>query len=176
MRFVFERGGARSDSRLTRTAGRRSLRTHRGQLVKPSTKGKSVKSIHRSLLVLLCLVLVSLCRAEITHAQPTYHVVQPGDTLWDICEHYYGDSELWPKLWEMNPFVTNPHLLKPGDKVRLLEGYPLERRPPLSQGRRHQRKNDLRNREVHRASRFRVSAMWLRRVIFPQRLWRPSGE
>lgn len=56
-----------------------------------------------------------------------YHIVQKGDTLWDICEKYYGNPWLWPKLWEMNPFVTNPHLLKPGDKINLLEDVPLVR-------------------------------------------------
>jgi LysM domain len=89
-----------------------------------------VKFIQRSLFFLLCVNLASLCNVETTHAEPTYHVVQPGDTLWDICEHYYGDSELWPKLWEMNPFVTNPHLLKPGDRIRLLEGFPLKTAAP----------------------------------------------
>jgi hypothetical protein len=54
-------------------------------------------------------------------AQPKTHTVQKGDTLWDICQTYYGDSNLWPKLWEMNPFVTNPHLLKPGDIITLFE-------------------------------------------------------
>ena len=47
------------------------------------------------------------------------HIVQKGDTLWDICAFYYGDSELWPQLWTLNPFVTNPHLLKKGDIIRL---------------------------------------------------------
>ncbi|MBW1997008.1 MAG: LysM peptidoglycan-binding domain-containing protein, partial [Deltaproteobacteria bacterium] len=67
--------------------------------------------------------------------------VEKGDTLWDICEKYYGDPSLWPKLWEMNPFITNPHLLKPGDVITLLEEVPIKapkkteraekRRPPL---------------------------------------------
>jgi hypothetical protein len=74
--------------------------------------------------------MVSLGHVAHANDQPLYHVVQPGDTLWDICEHYYGDSYLWPKLWEMNPFITNPHLLKPGDKIRLLEGYPLKTAAP----------------------------------------------
>ena len=52
------------------------------------------------------------------------HTVKKGDTLWDICEEYYGDATLWPKLWEMNPFVTNPHLLKPGDLIMLFEQEP----------------------------------------------------
>jgi hypothetical protein len=53
------------------------------------------------------------------------HVVQKGDTLWDVCELYYGDPDLWPKLWQMNPFVTNPHLLEPGDVLTLLEDVPI---------------------------------------------------
>lgn len=60
-------------------------------------------------------------------AQPMTHVVQKGDTLWDLCEAYYGDPDLWPKLWQMNPFVTNPHLLKPGDVITLLEDVPIQR-------------------------------------------------
>lgn len=49
------------------------------------------------------------------------HTVKKGDTLWDICEQYYGDSSLWPKLWEMNSFITNPHLLDPGDVITLFQ-------------------------------------------------------
>jgi len=58
--------------------------------------------------------------------QPT-HVVEKGDTLWSICEKYYGDSDLWPKLWQMNPFITNPHFLNPGDVITLLEEEPPEK-------------------------------------------------
>jgi hypothetical protein len=61
------------------------------------------------------------------------HTVQKGDTLWSICEYYYGNPELWPKLWQMNPFVTNPHLLKPGDTITLLEGEPQRKAPPPKQ-------------------------------------------
>ena len=64
-------------------------------------------------------------------AQPYTHTVQKGDTLWDICEYYYGDEELWPKLWQMNPFITNPHLLKPGDVITLLEDVPMQKKPTV---------------------------------------------
>jgi LysM repeat protein len=53
--------------------------------------------------------------------QPITHVVQKGDTLWSICDNYYGDPSLWPELWEMNKFITNPHWIKPGDVITLLE-------------------------------------------------------
>jgi len=62
-------------------------------------------------------------------AERYVHTVQKGDTLWDICEKYYGDEDLWPKLWEMNPFITNPHLLKPGDVISLLEDHPMKLTP-----------------------------------------------
>jgi hypothetical protein len=65
-------------------------------------------------------------------AQPLTYTIQKGDTLWDICEKVYGDADLWPKLWEMNPFITNPHLLKPGDVITLLEGVPVLKNAPVS--------------------------------------------
>ena len=49
------------------------------------------------------------------------HIVEKDDTLWSICKQYYGDPYLWPELWEMNKFITNPHWLKPGDVIKLLE-------------------------------------------------------
>ncbi len=61
------------------------------------------------------------------------HTVQPGDTLWDLCAHYYGDPWLWPKLWQMNPFITNPHLLRPGDVIKLLDDVPFKRQPHSGQ-------------------------------------------
>ena len=63
-----------------------------------------------------------------------YHIVQKGDTLWDICQKYYGSPWLWPKLWEMNPFITNPNLLEPGDKINLLEDVPLIRPAAKEEG------------------------------------------
>jgi LysM repeat protein len=79
------------------------------------TKGKAIASVF----MILSLILIAI-PTDLT-AQPSTHKVQRGDTLWSICEKYYGDSTLWPKLWEMNPFVTNPHLLKPGDVITLIE-------------------------------------------------------
>jgi LysM repeat protein len=74
--------------------------------------------------MMLCLGIYQAFTDQVL-AQPLQYTVQKGDTLWDICEKVYGDSELWPKLWEMNPFITNPHLLKPGDVITLLENVPV---------------------------------------------------
>jgi len=79
------------------------------------TKGRTIASV----LMILSLILIAVPNDLM--AQPSTHKVQKGDTLWSICEKYYGDTFLWPKLWEMNPFVTNPHLLKPGDLITLIE-------------------------------------------------------
>ena len=59
-------------------------------------------------------------------AQQLTHIVGGGETLWSICEKYYGDASLWPKLWQMNPFITNPHFLNPGDVITLLEEEPIK--------------------------------------------------
>jgi len=59
-------------------------------------------------------------------AQQLTHTVGRGETLWSICEKYYGDASLWPKLWQMNPFITNPHFLNPGDVITLLEEEPIK--------------------------------------------------
>jgi hypothetical protein len=75
--------------------------------------------------ILILLLACSLMHSPQTRAQSMTHVVQKGDTLWGICELYYGDPDLWPKLWQMNPFITNPHLLEPGDVLTLLEDVPI---------------------------------------------------
>lgn len=77
---------------------------------------------NRYLLVLLLLVFGYIfIQTPMIGAQQHTHMVKKGDTLWSICEKYYGDPDLWPKLWQMNPFITNPHVLTPGDLITLFE-------------------------------------------------------
>lgn len=49
----------------------------------------------------------------------TYTVVK-GDTLWDISEHFLNSPWLWPRLWQANSQVENPHLIYPGDVLTLI--------------------------------------------------------
>ena len=47
------------------------------------------------------------------------YTIKKGDTLWGISSRFMTSPFLWPKLWEMNPYITNPHYIYPGNPVRL---------------------------------------------------------
>lgn len=49
----------------------------------------------------------------------TYTVVK-GDTLWDISAHFLNTPWLWPRLWQANSQIANPHLIYPGDLLTLI--------------------------------------------------------
>ena len=51
---------------------------------------------------------------------PDQYVVKPGDTLWDISKLYLRDAWYWPEIWYLNPQVANPHLIYPGDVLKLI--------------------------------------------------------
>lgn len=57
---------------------------------------------------------------------PLTYVVKSGDTLWDISDMYLSEPWRWPELWNANPAIDNPHLIYPGDILRLqwLDGQP----------------------------------------------------
>ncbi|MFN3199880.1 MAG: LysM peptidoglycan-binding domain-containing protein [Bradymonadia bacterium] len=50
---------------------------------------------------------------------PDIYVVKSGDTLWDICGVVFNNPFVWPKVWALNPHITNPHWIYPGDVLRL---------------------------------------------------------
>ncbi len=50
---------------------------------------------------------------------PEEYLVEEGDTLWDVCEYYFGEPRRWPTVWALNPHITNPHWIYPGDILRL---------------------------------------------------------
>jgi len=58
--------------------------------------------------------------AELREDHPEFHVVQPGDTLWDISQAFLKSPWLWPEIWHVNEQVDNPHLIFPGDVLSLV--------------------------------------------------------
>jgi len=48
---------------------------------------------------------------------PEKHEVVTGDTLWDISATYLKSPWYWPKVWSLNPQISNPHLIYPGDII-----------------------------------------------------------
>lgn len=52
---------------------------------------------------------------EIAAASKTdRYVVQEGDWLWKISQRLFGSGFYYSKIWSMNPQITNPHEIEPG--------------------------------------------------------------
>lgn len=54
------------------------------------------------------------------------HVVTPGESLWEIAGHDYGDSTQWPRIFAANEgaeqnggHFTNPNLIFPGEQLKI---------------------------------------------------------
>ena len=83
----------------------------------------------KKLVIALFLFSVSFANAEevmLKESHPDSYTVVKGDTLWDISETFLQNPWMWPEIWQANPQIDNPHLIYPGDVVRLiyLDGKP----------------------------------------------------
>jgi len=71
-------------------------------------------------LLLLAMILLAPCLAVAQEQEePTIYVIKQGDTLWGLSERFIKDPRYWPNMWSKNSMITNPHVIYPGQKVRV---------------------------------------------------------
>ncbi len=75
----------------------------------------------KCLLLTVCLLLLAPA-ATLAADKPVIYTVKEGDTLWDISRRFIKDPFYWPNLWSHNPDIANPHLIYPGQKLRITDG------------------------------------------------------
>jgi len=71
-------------------------------------------------LLLLAMTLIMPCLAVAQEQdEPTIYVIKQGDTLWGLSDRFIKDPRYWPNMWAKNSQITNPHVIYPGQKVRV---------------------------------------------------------
>ncbi len=73
----------------------------------------------RLMILLLALFAFPCFALAAQQEEPVIYVVKQGDTLWGLSERFIQDPKYWPNMWAKNSQITNPHLIYPGQKVRV---------------------------------------------------------
>jgi len=76
----------------------------------------------KRIILTACLLFMLWPVAAIAKEEPIIYTVKQGDTLWDISQRFIKDPYYWPNLWSNNPAIGNPHLIYPGQKLRIYDG------------------------------------------------------
>jgi hypothetical protein len=81
-------------------------------------------SMKKILLAAIATTLLSLFAwaqdSVLKDGHPDEYTVQKGDTLWDISNTFLNTPWMWPEIWHVNPQIENPHLIYPGDLIKLI--------------------------------------------------------
>lgn len=75
--------------------------------------------------LLLLVVTVTLSAQEVVD-EYVEHVVEPGDTLERITKKYLGTDFLWRENWKLNPQIKNPHMLRIGQRLKVIKTRTIE--------------------------------------------------
>ena len=90
---------------------------------------KAMKRKLQQWLLAIFLLPVSLVHAAVTlkDTAPQTYTVKKDDTLWDIANLFLEQPWLWPQLWRTNTQIVNPHLIYPGDvlRIKMVNGQPV---------------------------------------------------
>lgn len=79
------------------------------------------QTIFRWLSLLILLTFMATISPAFAEEEQIY-TIKKGDTLWDLSQRFIDDPYYWPNVWSKNPDITNPHLIFPGQKIRVLDG------------------------------------------------------
>lgn len=86
----------------------------------------SNKKIFFTFICILTTLILPVCYAQesplsVENEVGFYYTVQKGDTLWDLSNRFADSPWLWPDLWKDNPYISNPHLIYPGNRLLLFK-------------------------------------------------------
>ena len=69
---------------------------------------KTLRTIGCIAILMVSLIFILSSSAQEKKEGEDVYTIKKGDTLWDISSKFLKDPFLWPKLWQRNPYISNP--------------------------------------------------------------------